>query len=102
MRDWSKQWTHGPCESCGKTVERYRGLCSPCRFPKECRQLVEYGVPGMSARGLMFLARKSGKEADKILRIVHPRLMENVKIVKGIFKVIDKKYRWVRSNYWAK
>lgn len=92
----------GPCQTCGEKDGCYKGLCMPCRTPKDRRELVKFGVPPASADALALIARKCNGDAEFVLGKVHPRLMQNIKIVKGHFRIVDKKYRWMRRNDWVK
>ena len=97
-------WTTGRCRACGKKRDLYRGTCWLCRHPKECRELLEAGIPSSSAIGLLYLARKCGSitKAMKVLNLVHSNLMENISVGAGfVFQVKDKQYYWIRRAGWA-
>lgn len=105
MIDWEKLWSRGPCIECGEkfsTKECLKGRCLPCRQPKDRRELVKFGVPCGSADALALIMKKCNGDAEFVLGKVHPRLMQNIVIVKGVLKVRDKNYRWLRRNDWVK
>lgn len=100
-------WTKGPCKTCHRKRELHRGRCYPCRKPADRRQLVEAGVPGLTADGLANIVRKcrgQGKKSSEImelLTVVHPVLMENIDVDRnGFLKPKSRKYVWIRRNGW--
>lgn len=95
-------YSKGPCDTCRRKRDLYRGRCGSCRKPIEIREICDAGVPWMSGLTLMYIMKKAGKEADKVLRMVHPRTMANIRVQKGIFKIVDKRYRWIRRQGWAR
>lgn len=105
MIHWEKRWSRGPCTECGTKFEReecHDGLCLICRQPPRAREMVRYGVLPQTAHILLEIADKCNGDADKVLRIVHPRVMENIKIVGKKFKIVDKRYRWIRRSEWMR
>lgn len=105
MKDWRTVWTRGPCKGCGKKFEDREcrhGFCMVCRQPAESRELVKYGVLPQSANMLMNLMWKCKVDAERVLGIVHPVLMQNIKVVDRTLRVRDKQYRWFRRGNWVK
>lgn len=103
----TKEYTSGICSVCHKqSRENYflnKRKCWICRKPVEIRPLLLAEVPFSSATCLLQLFRKcpSAKTARTVLALVHPVLMENIKVsVSGSFELIDKKWVWVRRNGW--
>ncbi len=98
-------WTSGRCTSCGdRHVHRElrRGLCLPCRVPEDRRELVRFGVPWLTANVLANIVSKCNGDAEFVLGKVHPRLMQNIKVVRRTLKIRDKRYRWIRRKDWRK
>lgn len=105
MMNWELLHSRGPCQGCGvkfKEKECYKGRCFPCRAPADRRELVRFGVPWGSAAALALIMHKCNGDAEFVLGKVHPRLMQNIKIVKGVLKVRDKSYMWLRRGDWVK
>lgn len=103
--DYDKIWTSGRCKICKKKVEDnrlYKGHCWICRWPEKMRELVRYGVLPQTARILYDLMAKSGKDAEKVLRIVHPRVMENIVVKDGRLVISCDWYRWLRRTGWVR
>ena len=108
MIKWRNRFTKGPCKDCGKTprqcdvTEFYKGRCLACRHPADCRQLIVVGVPCGTAGILRTIMRKckTDKEANAVLAVVHPRVMENVVVKRKVLMPKSLKYRWLRRNGW--
>jgi hypothetical protein len=101
MKDWLKLY-RGPCRECGSNRCCYKGLCIVCRQPADRREIVKFGVPALTADHLALIMHKCNGDAEFVLGKVHPRLMQNIKIVDGVLQVRDKKYRWIKRNDWVK
>jgi hypothetical protein len=101
VQDWEKLYK-GPCRECGEKDNCYKSLCLVCRSPARAREMVRYGVLPQTAKILIGIADKCNGDAEKVLQIVHPRVMQNLRIENGKFKVIDKSYRWHRRVDWVK
>lgn len=103
MEDWKKLYK-GPCRECGEKDNCYKGLCLPCRQPSDRRELVKFGVPCGSADALALIMSKCKSDADteRTLKLVHPRLMQNIVVVGRVLKVRNKKYHWMRRGDWVK
>lgn len=103
MRDWELLYK-GPCRGCGEKRGCYKGLCLPCRAPFPIRELIRFGVPWSTAHALLYTVRKCKNDrlAQQVLTLVHPIVMENIKITGKKMTVIDKKWRWFRRNGWHK
>jgi hypothetical protein len=43
---------------------------------------------------------KTDKEANAVLAVVHPRVMENVVVKRKVLMPKSLKYRWLRRNGW--
>lgn len=105
MRDWQSNWSSGRCKLCKERHGKwglYIGLCLPCRVPEDRRELVSFGVPWSTANVLANIMSKCNGDAEFVLGKVHPRLMQNIVIVKKTLRVRDKNYRWVRRDDWMK
>ncbi len=95
----------GPCRMCRKKRFCYKGHCIPCRQQPDRRQLVEAGVAPGTADTLAYLMHKckSTKEAQKVLGIAHPMVMENVCVKGGpVLTLRIKTAHWVRRQGWRK
>ena len=102
------EWKRKACAGCGRIRDTYGDRCVPCRQPADRRQLVEHGVPCTTADGMAQFGQRlvdSGKpmaEVEEILGILHPNVMQNVRISKrGFFQLKDKKLIWLRRNTWV-
>jgi hypothetical protein len=98
-------WGIGVCDGCKRKRDLRRGRCIACRHPVQQRPLIEAGIPCSTAGVLANLANKcaSPSEATKLLGTVHPILMENLEVDRGMkFKVLHEEYRWRRRNGWHK
>lgn len=101
MKDWRSLYK-GPCRACGKRNGCYRGLCLPCRAPLPIREIIRFGVAWSTAHSLLYIMRqcKGDREAQRVLSLVHRRVMENIRISGKKMTVVDKKWRWMRRNGW--
>lgn len=95
-------WTEGPCEGCGKKGTILDGRCAICRLPEDRRELVAFGVPWLTAEHLAQMLKRCNGNAQEVLGIAHPRVMQNVVVVNGTLKVRDKNWRWRRRIGWEK
>lgn len=100
-------WTKGACKTCRRKRDLYKERCHPCRQPEDRRQLVDAGVPSLSAACLANIVRKCMKQGRKlsaivdVLTMVHPLLMENISInSSGTMSPKSLKYQWIRGNGW--
>src|SRR5258706_250580 len=96
-RKGAPAWRKAMPQGCGKTLEWegcYKGRCLPCRQPEDRRELVLWGVPCGSADALALIMKKCHGNANEVLALVHPRLMQNIVVVNNVLKVRDKKYVW--------
>jgi hypothetical protein len=66
------------------------------------RELLRAGVPYMTVSVLYNIAKKCNGDAEFVLGKVHPRLMQNIKVVGKRLRVKDKSYRWLRRVDWVK
>ena len=102
-----KSWEHvhstGRCRTCRRRGALYKGLCYPCRKPEEVRDLIEVGVPCGTTGALINVVRKckTAKEAQRILDMIYPIVMENVVVKAGALRLRSQKYRWNRNNGWS-
>ncbi len=102
---WRRNNPHsnGPCRMCRKKRSCYKGHCIPCRQQPDRRQLVEAGVAPGTADTLAYLMHKckSTKEAQKVLGIAHPMVMENVVVgAGGVLRLRLRDFHWVRRQGW--
>lgn len=79
----------------------------PCRQPADRREIVDAGVPPGSADALIRLRRiakeqgKKGKAIPAFLAMVHPVLMQNIRIDgRGNLRIIDDSIVWMRRSGW--
>ncbi len=97
--------SQGHCGGCRKKRNLHKGLCLPCRVPRPIRQLVEAGVvwgTGVAVAGLIKKC-KTPKDAQRVLELVHPIVMENIVVGKDmVLKLRSKNAHWVRRNGWHK
>lgn len=108
----SRQWLrptnwNGRCRKCGKMRWLGRGICLPCRQPRDRWELVEAGVPCGSADLLALTVKHfqeqgvSVRRIRKLLTVLHPMLMENIRIIEGGRMTLRLPgYLWVRRSGW--
>ena len=97
--------SQGRCAGCRKRRNLYKGRCLPCRVPKRIHQLVEAGIPWGTSSAISGLIRKfkTPKDAQRVLELVHPIVMENVVVGKGmVLRLRSKNAHWVRRHGWHK
>lgn len=106
-RHWSNN-RRGTCEICQEANKWLcNGLCIVCRRPLDRRELVRAGVPPGSADHLAILMQKSRaenrsqKRTWRLLSIVHPVLMQNIRITEDWELVPDVPARWIRRCGWV-
>lgn len=92
---------------CRRKRHLNKGLCLPCRTPKDRRDLLEAGVPWGSANALAYLTKKckaqgrKPRQTEVVLSLVHPILMENIAVrADGRLTLRSAKYFWMRRGGW--
>lgn len=101
------KYSEGRCDTCRKSRFLIDGRCMPCKQPLDRREIVDAGVPCGSADALIRLVRiakekgKKGKGVPAFLAMVHPVLMENIRIDgRGFLRIMDKSIIWMRRSGW--
>jgi len=67
--------------------------------------MLKAGIPAGSAQQLFYLMKKlKGKSKAKVteaLTLIHPTLMQNLKVSESGISLKNRRYYWMRRSGWA-